>query len=154
MKGCNRTKKRQQRGGTCGLCQTGGAFYKQGYPVPAPLVGNPWGPLVRQWPGVDGIPGDRNYFVNNLYNHGDPQTAMKLQSGGGKRKRKTRSTKRRRPKGGRKSKGKRGGGLIPQDLVNVGRSISHSVGSAFNGMIGVQAPRSPMPFADQFRSLM
>ena len=71
-----------QTGGQCTSCNcssnmNGGSFYKTNLaPVPAPLVGKPWGPEVSQWPGVDGISSGRNYFTNNLYKV-DPQTMKK-----------------------------------------------------------------------------
>jgi len=100
-------------------------------PVPAPLVGDPWKPTVHDWPGVDGIDNNRNYLENNMY-YNDPQTMMKL-NGGGKKHKKTR----------------KGGGLIPQDLVNLGRDITYNFSSAYNALNGNPAPVNPLPYKQQ-----
>ena len=55
-----------QNGGNCQVCseiplQNGGNFFKPPAPVPGPFVGQAWGTSVNQWPGVDGISGNRNY---------------------------------------------------------------------------------------------
>ncbi len=106
----------------------GGNFYKPAAPVPAPLVGEPWTPSIKGWPGVDGIDNNRNYLSNNLYNNGDPQTKMKL---GGSKKIK-------------------GGGILPQNLVDLGRGIEFNLKSVSNTLNGYSAPVSPLPYQDQF----
>ena len=131
-----------QNGGTCGSCSMkGGSFYKPAPLMPGPFIGQAWTPSIRGWPGVDGVSNNRNYLANNLYDHGDPQTMMKL---GGKRMNKK----------GRKcrSMNKRGGGLIPQDLVNLGRDASFNFKSAYNALNGYSAPVSPLPYKDQLSS--
>jgi hypothetical protein len=139
--------KQMQQGGNCGVsqcapilgtAQTGGNFYKAPAPIPGPFVGNSWTPSVKGWPGVNGVGGDSNYLAQNLYNRGDPQTMMKL--GGSKRN----NSKRRR--------GLRGGGLIPQGLVNLGRDISFNFKSASNALSGYSAPTNPLPYKDQLSS--
>ena len=146
MKGCSKCgsktcKHNKLRGGQgCGssgcpiapyswnqMNMKGGNFYKPAAPVPQPLVGAPWTPSIKGWPGVDGIDNNRNYLSNNLYNNGDPQTMMKL--------------------GG--SKKKKGGGLIPQNLVNLGREIDFSFKSLSNSLDGYAAPTNPLPYKDQ-----
>ena len=106
----------------------GGNFYKPAAPVPPPLVGSGWTPSIKGWPGVDGIDGGRNYLSNNLYNKGDPQTMMKV---GGSKKLK-------------------GGGIIPEDLVNLGRGLEFNLKSVSNTLNGYAAPTSPLPYQDQF----
>ena len=127
-----------QNGGTCDTCSaplmTGGSFYKPAAPMPGPFIGQAWSPSIKGWPGVDGVSNNRNYLENNLYNRGDPQTMMKL--GGSKRKKS-------------KSMNKRGGGLIPQDMVNLGRDLSFNFKSAYNALNGYSAPVSPLPYKDQ-----
>jgi hypothetical protein len=125
MKGgeCNACMK----GGECSSCMKGGNFYKPAAPVPPPLVGDPWTPSIKGWPGVDGIDNNRNYLSNNLYNEGDPQTMMKL--GGSKKK---------------------GGGLMPQNLTNLGRGIEFNFKSLSNSLYGYSAPTNPLPYKDQF----
>ncbi len=168
MKGCSKSKRRmsggegcgsygcpispfswkqmQQQGGNvngCGTCnQNGGdSFYKPPTPIPGPFVGQSWTPEISRWPGVNGIGGDSNYLAQNLYNHGDPQTMMKL---GGSKRNKSKRINRRRP-----SKGLRGGGLIPQDLVNLGSDMSFNFKSAYNALSGYAAPTNPLPYRDQ-----
>ena len=132
-----------QNGGTCGTCSaplmTGGSFYKPAAPMPGPFIGQAWSPSISTWPGVDGVSNNRNYLENNLYNRGDPQTMMKL--GGSKRKKS-------------KSMNKRGGGLIPQDMVNLGRDLSFNFKSAYNALNGYSAPVSPLPYKDQLSGSM
>jgi hypothetical protein len=145
-----------QRGGSCGSCgagvQSGGnSFYKPAAPIPGPFVGSPWGAKVNELPGMNGISNDRNYL--NSYSgtiSNDPQTQMlppdanagykTLSSmvGGKKKKRKSQT----------------GGGLIPQDLINLGRNFSFNLQSAYNSLNGYQQPVNPMPYKDQLpRSL-
>ncbi len=134
-----------QNGGSCDTCSLslmkGGSFYKPAAPMPGPFIGQAWSPSISRWPGVDGVSNNRNYLENNLYNNGDPQTMMKL---GGKRMNK---------KGKKcKSMNKRGGGIVPQDLVNLGRDVSFNFKSAYNALNGYSAPMSPLPYKDQLSS--
>jgi len=160
MSGGGRCKK----GGTCSSCNMGvmigGKNHKSkcrcikcksskimkggnpGIPYPNGLVGSPWTPSIGGWPGVDGIPGDRNYYAPNTYNAGDPQTSMVnvganppfLNMKGGKRKQ----------KGGTLSN------FLGQDLINLGRQFQFGVGSAYNALAGYSAPTNPMPWKGQF----
>jgi len=132
----------QQRGGSCAACgstilgtgQNGGSFYKPAADMPGPFVGQSWTPSISGWPGTDGVSNNRNYLENNLYAKGDPQTMMKL--GGSKRRKRT----------------IKGGGLIPQDLVNLGRDASFNLQSAYNALNGYSAPINPLPYRDQLSS--
>jgi hypothetical protein len=129
-----------QTGGSCASCnsQTGGNFYKTNLnPVPYPLVGEPWLPQIKGWPGVDGI---RNYFANNLYKT-DVQTMMKLDGGakkswGGKNKSRKNTLQ--------------GGGLLPQEFINLGRDLKFNIQSTMNSLNGYSAPVNPKPYMDQF----
>ena len=47
---------------------------------------------------------------------------------------------------------KKGGGLLPQDLVNLGRDLSFNFKSAYNTLNGYSAPSSPLPYKDQLSS--
>jgi hypothetical protein len=141
--------KRHRKGCKCSSCkmmrkksQYGG---NPGYPIPNGLTGAPWvGGDLSTWPGVAGVQGGNNHFVNNLYNRGDPQTAM-ISTGanppfsiGGRR------TRRR--------KGQKGGGfsnLIAQDFVNLGRQFQYGLGSTYNALQGYAAPANPMPWKGQ-----
>lgn len=142
--------------GTCGTGMTGGgSFYKTDLPpVPAPFVHEPWGAKVSQWPGVDGVDSGRNYFSNNLYDKGDPQTMMKLYDWGGK------GGSRRRHQGSKcKCKGKckskcncgchkkglKGGSVLP-DFVSLGRDLTYNFESMYNSMNGYESPVNPKPY--------
>ncbi len=154
MKGCSKSKRcrsKKMRGGEgCGefdcpispfswkQMQQGGDFYKPPAPIPGPFEGKPWTPAVSGWPGVNGIGGDSNYLAQNLYNHGDPQTMMKL---GGSRKHKGRKYR-------SMNKSMRGG-LIPQDLVNLKNDLVFNFKSAGNALNGFPPPTNPLPYRDQ-----
>ena len=133
MVGCahkkRRTQSKKQRGGYIPAV------------VPA-MVGSPWTPSVSGWPGVAGLQGQTNYFSMNTYPV-DPQTAMISERdyqfyGGMKEKEKE-----------KREKDHRGGGILPDDLVNLGRSMVYGVGSAYNSLTGYSAPVNPLPFKDQ-----
>lgn len=141
-------KQMQQQGGngnSCGTCnQRGGNhFYKPPAPIPGPFVGQSWTPKISGWPGVNGISSDSNYLAQNLYNHGDPQTMMKL--GGSKRNRINRSKRINKSK---RSKVLRGG-LVPQDVTNLVNDMSFNFKSAYNALNGYSAPTNPLPYKDQ-----
>ena len=139
--------KQMQQGGSCASCgltpnMSGGSFYKPASPIPGPFVGQAWSPSIANWPGVNGIGGDSNYLANNLYNGPDAQTMMKL---GG-------SNKRKGKKGRKKSL--KGGGIMPQDLVNLGRDASFNFKSAYNALNGYSAPINSLPYKDQLSGSM
>ena len=98
--------------------------------MPGPLIGSPIGTSFKTWPGVDGIAGNRNYYSNNLYNSGDPQTNMKL--------------------GGTKKYKKKGGGLMPHAVTNLVRDFGYNFKSGYNALNGFKAPINPLPYNDQF----
>ena len=107
------------------------------------LVGSSWTSDFSGWPGVDGIPGNRNFLSQNLYNGGDPQTSMKDIGA---------NPPFLHMKGGRKRK-QRGGtlsNLMGQDLINLGRQFQFGLGSAYNALAGYPSPVSPLPWRDQF----
>jgi len=125
---CRQCKKRSMKGGNPGI------------PYPDGLVGSPFTPgKVGGWPGVDGVPGDRNYIANNTYDTDVSRQMVDVGANppflnGGKRK-------------------QRGGTLsnfLGQDLINLGRQFQFGVGSAYNALAGYQAPVNPMPWRDQF----
>ena len=150
-------------GATCGLQpppmqlgggQLGGAFYKTGSPMPGPFIGNAWGPPVSKWPTMDGIGANRNYLKNydspnNNIVTKNPQLqqltadidagyrTLSSMVGGYKYKNRNRS------------RGKKGGGLIPQDLVNLGQDFTYNLNSAYNALNGYSAPVNPLPYKDQ-----
>lgn len=66
-------------------------------------------------------------------------------------KRKYRRTKSRSVNGKSMSyKNMKAGGLIPQDLVNLGRDFSFNIKSTYNALNGYKAPVDPLPYKDQF----
>lgn len=113
-----------------------------GIPYPDGLVGSAWGTNTSQWPGVDGIPGNRNYFPLNTYNNGDPQTSM-VDVGANPPFLNMKAGKRRQ-KGGTLSN------FIGQDLINLGRQFQFGIGSAYNALAGYSSPTNPMPWKGQF----
>jgi hypothetical protein len=122
---CKR-KNRKMRGGNKGI------------PYPDGLVGSPWTPNPSSWPGVNGIPGDSNYYPNNTYNNDVSRQMVDVGANppflkGGKR----------RQKGGNLSN------LMGQDLVNLGRQFQFGLGSAYNALAGYAAPVNPLPWKDQ-----
>jgi hypothetical protein len=46
----------------------------------------------------------------------------------------------------------RGGGFLPQDLVNLGRDFSFNMKSTYNALNGNNAPVNPLPYKDQLTS--
>lgn len=149
---------RRQKGGSgCGSCgcplapypMKGGVFFKPAGSMPGPIVGSNWGTSLNKWPGINGDGNDRNYLKsynadNNIVAK-DPQLQMSMNDSGynflnsmvgGKRKKS-------------RSKVLKGGGLIPQDLVNLGMDMSFNVKSAYNALGGYSAPINPLPYKDQ-----
>lgn len=122
--------------------------------IPGPIVGSAWGSNTNEWPGVDGIAGNRNYLANysNVIQN-DPTRQIStndanfkpiLKGGNKKNLKNKRKTSRLRIK--------RGGGFLPQDLVNLGREVGFNFKSAYNALNGYKAPINPLPYKDQLRS--
>jgi hypothetical protein len=133
-----------QKGG-CQTCLGGGVTVQSGGGIGYignPTVGTPWTPKISGWPGVAGKDGQTNFFPLNKYDkpylqteqisERDQQTYMKDMKGGSRRR--------------------RAGGILPQDLVNLGRSMVYGVGSAYNSLNGYPVPANPLPYKDQFAS--
>jgi hypothetical protein len=114
-----------------------------GIPYPDGLVGTAWKPSIDSWPGVNGVPGDSNYYPVNTYNNDISRQMVDvganppfLNMKGGNRK-------------------QRGGNLsnfLGQDLINLGRQFQFGVGSAYNALAGYAAPTNPMPWKGQFQT--
>jgi hypothetical protein len=155
-----------QKGGTCGACgqipvpsgQTGGElpqfnFFKPAPAIPGPFLGSSWGSAVKEWPGIDGISGNRNFLKSSASTiTDDPQQKMSMSDSGYKSivgGYKYSPKKHRRSKRRRCSSSKRGGGLISQDLVNLGRQINYNLNSAYNTLGGYEVPVNPLPYKDQ-----
>ena len=181
QKGCSSTKtmgKRSRisrRGGSCGcgmpfggkgpamkggnagcaMCLKGGSTLSPYPPQPA-FVGAPWKADISNWPGVAGQDGVTNHFSLNKYVPYDPVADVMQERAGslflgeytGGRKKKSNKSK----KMSKMSK-KRGGGFIPQDLVNFGRTFTYGLGSAYNSINGYAQPVNPLPYKDQLNHL-
>lgn len=131
-------------GGGCGTCMNencscASASEMMGGAIPGPIVGGVWGPNHSQWPGANGVGGDRNLLPYNTYQPVDISRQMALR-GGGKRSKK-RLIKRK--------KSMKGGGIMPQDLLNLGRDFAFNMESAYNSIRGMPAPVNPLPYKDQ-----
>jgi hypothetical protein len=121
------------KGGTCQTCSN----IQLGGKIPPPFVppNSPWGPNVHKWPGVDGVPNSRNYL--SPYNtDNNPQLQMSMANAGYKTPNSLVG-------------GKKGGGLIPQDFVNLGRDFSYNFKSAYNALNGYKSPVDPAPYKGQ-----
>ena len=134
------TEKMNQLGGTCNTCSQ----LQQGGKIPPPFVpsNSAWGPSVNKWPGVDGVSSSRNYL--SPYNtNNDPQQQMSMNNAGYNTKNSL--------VGGKKNKKllKKGGGLMPQDLVNLGRDFTYNFKSTYNALNGYKAPVDPSPYKGQ-----
>jgi hypothetical protein len=134
MRGCSKYKCNKHKGGSgCGNtdCPIAPYAFKGGNKA---FFGEPWGTSINKWSGVDGLSGNRNHYslMNTTLN---PQQQMLLK--GGKRKRISRKLK------GHKLKG---GGLLPQDLVNLGRDVMFNAKSASNILNGYELPTDPSPY--------
>jgi hypothetical protein len=123
----------------CALCQQNGgnsSIIKN----PGPFIGPPWTPNVENWPGVGMKQGETNYYPLNTNTYSDYHN-MKPAKGG-----KTRAINKNN-----KTK-KSGGGFLGQDLVNLGRTLSFGLGSAYNAVSGYSQPLNPLPYKDQLLS--
>lgn len=117
-------------GGTCGLHQSGGG---------SAFVGSAWSPT--NLPGAKGIDG-----VSNYYKPFNPDANPQLQAIEDSGYNTKSSIIGGRGKVERGKRGKRGGGLVPQDLVNLGRDINYSFKGAYNTLAGYPAPVDPAPY--------
>lgn len=109
------------------------------------LIGKEWTPNVGGWPGVDGVPGNRNHYALNTYGNGDPQTSM-VDVGANPPFLNIKGGKTRKQKGGTLSN------FLTQDLINLGRQFQFGMGTAYNALAGYSAPVNPLPWKDQIPS--
>lgn len=125
----------KQKGG-CAQCitQSGGSITQSG--GNGALVGNPWTANISSWPGVSGVTGQSNYYAMN-------KLPVDLQT-----RTISETNQITLPKftGGNK---KGGGGLIPTELINLGRGITYGLGSAYNSLNGYAPPVDPLPYKGQ-----
>lgn len=110
--------------------------------IPGPIIGSSWGASVNKWPGMDGISGNRNYLANSSkVINDDPQMKLSMNNSG--------YTNKNSMVGGRRKRMMKGGGIVPQDLVNLGSSFTFNLKSAYNALNGSTAPVNPLPYKDQ-----
>jgi hypothetical protein len=142
-----------------------------GSSYPNGLVGSPYN-NPNNLPGVNGIPGDSNYYENNI--NPTLQTATLISAGanrpflrGG-----TCSLKRGGNKfnggkylkggcggtcalrGGKRKRNRQSGGFsfsnsMGQELINLGRNVPFALNSAYNGFFGYSPPINPSPLVGQ-----
>lgn len=135
-----------QKGG----CGCGGMPLLSGGGNTPGFVGPPWTPSSNGWPGVKGDE-TGTYIAPNNYNT-DVQLATKYVGAnppftiGGKKNKKNSRRHSKTQKGGNFSN------FLTQDLINLGRQFQFGLGSAYNGIAGYHAPRSPMPWVGQLDS--
>lgn len=136
----------------CTMCMLKGGSTLSPYPAQPAFVGAPWTGSISNWPGVAGQDGVTNHFAMNKYVPFDPVAGVMQERAGslflGEY---TGGSKKKSNKSKRMSK-KRGGGLIPQDLVNFGRTFTYGLGSAYNAINGYQQPVNPLPYKDQLQN--
>jgi hypothetical protein len=127
----------------CSHCKTHNTMKggNKGIPYPDGLVGSPWKPSIDTWPGVNGIPGDSNYYSVNTYDN-DVSRQM-VDVGANRPFLNMKGGKKRKQKGGNLSS------FIGQDLINLGRQFQFGVGSAYNALAGHPSPVNPLPWKDQ-----
>jgi len=118
-----------------------------GIPYPDGIVGTAWTAKTDSWPGVNGIPGDSNYYPVNTYNNDVSRQMIDVGANppflyGGRSRGKPRSHKKTQ-KGGTVSN------FMGQDLINLGRQFQYGFGSAYNALAGYAAPVNPLPWKDQ-----
>jgi len=138
-------------GGTSGDNMPMGAKYPSG------TVGSPWGPSYSNWPGVNGIQGDKNFYMLNPYNN-QPDYSPSIQdrttpamSTGGSRKYK-KSKKNKKMNTFRKhlhsckyigmNKRNKVGGLPALGIMT-------DIKNTFNALRGNTQIVSPLPFNNQ-----
>lgn len=167
------TKDMNKFGGSCNNCGQipvikGGGIYKPSGPIPGPQIGSAWG--INNLPGQNGISSDSNYLPYNT-NYNNPQLQMSgnnsgyntLNSmvGGYKYNNspstsvttsfKTSSPTKKKSKKGTSVKGTsvRGGGLIPQELINLGSQFNHNIATAYDILNANNRSVSPLPYEHQ-----
>jgi hypothetical protein len=113
--------------------------------MPGPLVGSAW--AYNKLPGMDGIGGNRNYL--SPVNVGKDPALQMTMNGSGYKTMNSMVGGIRRGRRQKTVKNMQSGGLIPQDLVNLGRNFSFNLSSAYNALNGQSAPTDPLPYRDQ-----
>ena len=145
-----------KKGGKCGCSLSGGSYYKYNDLRNA----TPRDFLLSERDGAVGpLKGGRRRRRMSA------RRSVRRSVGGRRRKSVRRSVGGRRRKSVRRSVGgrrrtlkrrQRGGfgptTLLPQDIVNIGRSVTHDMGSFANAYKGIAASASPLPAQDQLNT--
>lgn len=128
-------------------------------------VGRAWeGGNIERWPGVAGIAGETNHLgridpffpdPNDSSSTRDIVMTAGKKSRNGKKYKKVRKSKkgrrgvksRKKTKTKRKMRGgsKHGNTMLPQSLVNLGRSAQYNIKGVWSDFTGSQAPVNPDP---------
>jgi hypothetical protein len=145
----NNYKPSLNQNGGCGSCginymKGGNTFYKPAPLMPGPFVGSSW--AYNKLPGMDGIGGNRN-FLSPVNVGKDPALQMTMNNAGYKTLNSMIGGRGKRR--GRKTVKNMKGGLMSQDLVNLGRDFTYNFNTAYNALNGVSAPTKPLPYQDQ-----
>ena len=146
---CSTCKGKKQKGGN-GLPYGQGLPPMNDIPYPNGLAGAPWNPPIPDWPGVDGISGNRNHLDYNTYSPND--VSRQMIATGANPPFSVGGTRIKSVKKSRKQKGGIMSNFLGQDLINLGRQFQYNVGSTYNALNGYQAPVSPLPWKDQMVS--
>ena len=118
------------------------------------FIGSPWS--ATNWPSAN----NANHYSMNTYTPVDIQLQTKVLganppfSKGGRRMRNSKIGSRSRSRSRSRRALQKGGNLsnfLLQDLVNFGRGLSYSAGSAYNTILGAQAPVNPLPWQGQLQ---
>lgn len=104
--------------------------------IPGPFIGQPW--TANDWPGQNGVANDNNYLASYKDVIANNPSYHQSMNASGYNK-----------VGGYKKHSVKGGGLIPQDLVNLGRGLMYNVNTAYNALNGYKAPVNPLPYIQQ-----
>jgi len=136
-----------------GQTTRGGGITGAGTSYANGLVGSSWSGNSNTWPGVSGGGGDSNHLSLNTYTNDISRDMQSIGANyphngmlhGGRH----RGRAHKRGKSGRVH---RGGGLIPQNLVNVGRNFMYNMGVGNNAVNGYASPVNPMPYEGQLTS--
>jgi hypothetical protein len=142
----------------------GGGIIGPGTSYANGLVGSSWTSNPETWSGVNGVGGDGNHVSLNTYNNDVSRQMLNIGANypfngmlsGGRRRRMHRCKTGYKCGRGRSSKYSsthkktyRGGGILPQNLVNVGRNFMYNIGASNNEMNGYADPPKPMPYQGQ-----
>lgn len=113
-----------------------------GSSYPNGLVGSPYN-NPNNLPGVNGIPGDSNYYANNM--NPTLQTRSLISAGANRPFLRGGSSKKKR----RQTGGFSFSNSMGQELINLGRNVPFALHSAYNGFFGYSPPINPSPLVGQ-----